>query len=253
MKPFAVSEMNPKRVTPLSIGTSLLFLFYQEINIHVMHFDFISKLSKNRSSSRISGKSSAVGSSSDQSDLTGSAKSMADSTPQDRGQKRGVPASFSEIRSDSSLEDEDEVLIFELNRKPLEAYLRVAEVVFPSGLNKESLQDTAVLSLILSKANLLKYLTLRRLNFSMRSSQKTLEATAKAHAKSNLNAKDSLHSKKKIEKQGDKIEKPNDDAETHLNREQTLPLEDLFDRKIKAMAEAMAQATKSEIEKVFLF
>jgi hypothetical protein len=250
--------MNPKRVTPLSIGTSLLFLFYQENNIHVMHFDFISKLSKNRSSSRISGKSSAVGSSSDQSDLTGSAKSathekMADSTPLDRGQKRGVPASFSEIRSDSSPEDEDEALIFELNRKPLETYLRAAEVVFPSGLNKEYLQDTAVLSLILSKANLLKYLTLRRVNFSMRSSQKTLEAIAKAHAKSNLNAKDSLPSKKKIEKQGDKIEKPNDDAETHLNREQTLPFEDLFDRKIKAMAEAMAQATKSEIEKVFLF
>jgi hypothetical protein len=84
----------------------------------------------------------------------------------------------------------------------------------------------------------------------MRSTQKTLEATAKAHAKSNLNAKDS---KKKIEKQPDKIEKqddkikkPNDNAETML------PLEDLFDRKIKAMAEAMNKETKREMEKVFL-
>jgi hypothetical protein len=160
------------------------------------------------------------------------------------------------VRNDSSSEDEDEILIFEMNRKPLESYLREAEVVFASGLNKENLQDTAVLSLTLSRADLLKYLTLRRVNFSMRSTQKTLEATAKAHAKSNLNAKDS---KKKIEKQPDKIEKqddkikkPNDNAETHVNKEQMPTLEDLFDRKIKAMAEAMNKETKREMEKVFL-
>ena len=187
---------------------------------------------------------------------TATTEKIDDLTPRGRGSKRSAPSSFSEVRNDSSSEDEDEMLIFEMNRKPLESYLREAEVVFASGLNKENLQDTAVLSLTLSRANLLKYLTLRRVNFSMRSSQKTLEATAKAHAKSNLNAKDS---KKKIEKQPDKIEKqddkikkPNDNAETHVNKEQMLPLEDLFDRKIKAMAEAMNKATKSEMEKVSL-
>jgi hypothetical protein len=253
MKLFAVLVMNPKRLAMLWIGTSFLFLFCQK-NTHFTHFDFIIRTSNTRSSSRISERSSAVGSRSDQSNLTGSAKSATtekidDLTPRDLGKKRSVPSSFNEGRNDSSVEDEDELLIFEMNRKPLEKYLREAEVVFASGLNKESLQDTAVLSLTLSRADLLKYLTLRRVNFSMRLSQKTLEATAKAHAKSNLNAKDS---KKKIDKQDDNIEKPNDNAETHVSKEQMLPLEDLFDRKIKAMAEAMNKATKSEMEKVFL-